>query len=444
MGIVETVYQVVWGPPLLILLIGVSLYLTVALRGLQFRYLFYSLKIALGFEKTKKGKGDLSHFEALMTALSASMGIGNIAGVATAITLGGPGALFWMWVTALLGMATKFAEAILAIKFRTMGKNGQMSGGPMYFIEQGLGWKSLACAFALLGSLAALGGGNMIQANSVADVMQSVCNVSPLESGILCALIIGITLLGGIHSIGKLASLLVPFMALLYLSGGVAILAINYAKLPHAFGLIFSDAFSGKAAVGGLLATIQVGISRGLMTSEAGLGTASIAAAASQADHPGRGALVSMTGAFLTTIVLCSITGLVITTTIDNPTTTGATLTASAFDVHIPYGSAIVAVSLFLFAFTTLLGWAYYGEKCTEYLLGPKSVPIYRILFTLTIIPGAMLKLQTVWILADIFNGLMAIPNLLGLLALSGITIAETRSFIRLLEAERDPETAVS
>lgn len=444
----DVVYSWVWGPPLLILLMGIGIYLTIALKGLQFRYLPYALKLAFGNQHVGEGKGDISHFASLMTALAATIGIGNIAGVATAITVGGFGALFWMWVTALIGMAIKYAEAILAVKYRSVDARGEMCGGPMYFIERGLGWKWLAVCFALFGAIGAFGGGNMLQANSVADVMHSMFSINPWVTGIVVAVLTGLTLLGGIQSIGRVASFLVPFMAIFYIGGALAILVVHYQYIPQAFATIFESAFSGQAAFGGFLGAsvvlaIQVGISRGLMTSEAGLGTASIAAAAAKTDLPGRQALVSMTGCFLATIVMCSATGLVLAVTdvfgvvgANGKLLNGASLTLAAFNSVFSWGGYIVTLGLLLFAFTTLLGWAYYGEKCVEYLFGVKSIPYYRAVFTLIIIPGAVLELDVVWKISDICNGLMAFPNLIGLCALSGVVINETRLFFKVLAAE--------
>lgn len=453
-NLIDNLYAWIWSAPLLLLLMGIGIYLTVALKGLQFRYLGYALRLVFFPKKTdEEGVGDISHFASLMTALAATIGIGNIAGVATAMTVGGFGALFWMWVTALIGMAIKYAEAILAVKYRMTDSRGEMCGGPMYFIESGLGWKWLAICFAFFGAIGAFGGGNMLQANSVADVMKSMFSIDPLWTGIIIALLIGLTLLGGIQSIGKVASLLVPFMAIFYISGALAILAMHVEKIPQAFWMIIDSAFNGQAAVGGFLGAsvilaIQVGISRGVMTSEAGLGTASIAAAAARTDFPGRQALVSMTGCFLATIIMCSATGFVLavtdvygSVTQDGRLVNGASLTLAAFQSVFPFwGGYIVTIGLVLFGFTTLLGWAYYGEKCVEYLLGERSVPIYRILFTLIIIPGAILELDLVWKISDVCNGMMAIPNLIGISALSGVVIAETRLFLSVLAKEKEEQ----
>lgn len=446
--LLDLVYSWVWGPPLLLLIMGVGVYLTWLLKGLQIRYLPYALKLAFGRQK-EEGKGDITHFQSLMTALAATIGIGNIAGVATAMTVGGKGALFWMWVSALIGMATKYAEAILAVKYRTLDKRGEMCGGPMYFIEAGLGWRWLAVSFALFGAIAALGGGNMIQANSVADVLANKFHINTWTSGVVLAALTALTLIGGIKSIGKVASLLVPFMAILYIGGGLFILATSYGRIPEAILSILQHAFSGQAAFGafagaGVMMALQVGVSRGLMTSEAGLGTASIAAAAAKTDLPGRQALVSMTGSFLATIVMCTVTGLVLGVTDVFGTTdgsgkllNGASLTLAAFQSVFSWGGYVVTIGLLLFAFTTLLGWAYYGEKCVEYLFGERSIPFYRILFVLCIIPGAVMQLEVVWKISDITNGLMAFPNLIGVLALASVVASETKAFFQVVAQEK-------
>ena len=451
MAWLDLIYDCVWGVPMLLLLMGNGLYLTFALKGIQFRYLIHALKLIIFPEKDKEegAQGDITNFESLMTALAATIGIGNIAGVATAVTVGGLGALFWMWVMALIGMATKYGEAILAVKYRTVDERGEMCGGPMYFIQNGLGWKWLASSFALFGAIAAFGGGNLIQANSVADVMSNMFEIDTWWTGLVLAIITGMILVGGIKSIGKVASYLVPFMALFYVSGGLLILLKYYDRVPGAIYAIVTHAFTGQAAFGGFVGSslymaLKVGMSRGLMTSEAGLGTASIAAAAAKTHEPGKQAMISMTGSFIATIILCSMTGLVIGVTnsfgklgTDGKLLNGATLTAEAFQSAIPFGGYIVTIGLVLFALTTLLGWAYYGEKCLEYLLGPKCIFPYRILFTLVIIPGAVLNLELVWKIADITNGLMAYPNLIGLTALSGVIVSETTSYMKVLEQER-------
>ncbi|HSW72149.1 MAG TPA: sodium:alanine symporter family protein [Chlamydiales bacterium] len=444
----------VWGAPLLILLLIVGLYLTFILRGVQFRYLFYSIKLA--FTRQDDGaQGDISHFQALMTALAATIGIGSIAGVATAVFAGGLGAIFWMWISALLGMATKFGEAILAIKYRIKDEKGEMCGGPMYYLERGLQMKWLAIFFAIFGALAAIGTGNMVQANSVSLALGELLQIDPWVSGIVLAAVTGVTLFGGIKSIGKVSSVLVPVMAVFYIVGGLIILLLRINEIPAALSLIIKSAFTGQAAFGGFLGStmmmgIQFGISRGVFSSEAGLGSAPIAAAAAKTDVPGRQALVSMSGVFITSFIVCSITGLAIAVTNvlggsgpDGVPYNGSVLALKAFDSILPGGGVVVTISLILFAYSTIIGWAYYGEKCMEYLCGVKIVPWYRLLFTAALIPGAIMGLQTVWSFANIMNGLMAFPNLIGLFGLSSVIQAETRSFISLLKKERRKERIV-
>jgi len=449
MHFLNKVYGAIWSAPLLLFIIGIGVYFTIVLKGIQFRYLKYALKLVFSNRHYKGEKGDISHFQSLMTALAATIGIGNIAGVSTAIVLGGMGALFWMWVTALIGMATRYAEAALAVKYRTTDKRGEMCGGPMYFIEYGLKWRWLSIAFAVFGAIAAFGGGNMIQSNSVADVMKSLFSVDPLWTGVVMAICAGLTIIGGIKSIGRVAAFLVPVMAIFYIGGAGLIIVMKYELIPQTLYTIVTSAFTGQAAVGGfagstIILAVQMGVSRGLMTSEAGLGTASIAAAAAQTDVPGRQALVSMTGCFLATIVMCTVTGLVLGVTgiqgaigPDGKLMTGASMTVAAFESIFTGGGYVVTIGLVLFAFTTLIGWAYYGEKCCEYLFGERSVPWYRLLFILIIIPGAILELEVVWKISDITNGLMAIPNLIGLCALSGVVVDETRTFMKTLKAEK-------
>lgn len=448
-SLLELVYAWVWGPTMLVLLLGAGVYFSIALRGLQFRYLALAFRLAFG-KQEKDAEGDISHFQSLMTALAATIGTGNIAGVAMAMMVGGVGSLFWMWVTALIGMSLKYAEALLAVKYRSVDKRGEMAGGPMYFIEKGLGWRWLAVAFALFGLLASLGGGNMLQANTVAMVMRSVFAIDPLWTGVVLAFLTGITILGGIQSIGHVASLLVPFMALLYIAGGGYILLTHLTSVPAALWSIISHAFTGQAAFGGFLGAstimaVQVGLSRGLMTSEAGLGTASIAAAAAKTTSPGRQGLVSMTGCILTTILMCTVTALVLLVTgvigtldSEGEILNGAAMTVAAFDSIFLGGGYIVSLSLVLFGFTTILGYAYYAEKCLEYLLGEWSIPIYRFLFTLAVLAGAVLHLEIVWMITDIANGLMAYPNLIGLLALSGVVVKETKVFEKELALPAD------
>ncbi|HSW87440.1 MAG TPA: sodium:alanine symporter family protein [Rhabdochlamydiaceae bacterium] len=440
--------EVLWGKCLILLLVGVGLFLTFRLKGMQFRYLAYSLKLAFT-RQDHEAEGDISHFQSLMTALAATIGIGSIAGVATAIVAGGFGAIFWMWVIALIGMVTKFAEAILAVKYRIVDKRGQMCGGPMYYISQGLGWKWLAVTFAVFGSLSAFVGGNMTQSNSIAAALTDLVHVPPLWTGIVLTIMTSIVLLGGIRSIGKVSSYLVPVMALMYIGGGLVILFLRFDRIPESLYMIVKTAFTGQAAFGGFLgasmmAAVQLGVARGVSSNEAGLGSAPIAAAAAKTDVPGRQALVSMTGVFLSSLVVCTITALVISVTDVLGTTdahgialNGATLVMHAFQSVIPGGGAIVALGLVLFGYSTIVGWAYYGEKCMEFLAGEKVLIIYRAIFCAIVLLGALISFDIVWPLVDIMNGLMAFPNLIAIFALSGVVVAEAHSFFALVRSER-------
>lgn len=437
----------IWGAPLLILLTAVGLFLTFALRGIQFRYLFYSLRLAFT-RQDDKAEGDISQFQALMTALAGMIGIGSITGVATAIVVGGLGSLFWMWAASLIGMATKYAEAILAVKYRSLDEKGEMCGGPMYYLERGLKSKKLAIFFAIVGAITALGTGNMVQANSIAAGMREWIAMDPFWIGMLLALITAAALFGGIKSIGKVSSWLVPFMAIFYILGGLVVICLRIEYLPEAFAEIFNQAFSGKAAFGGfagssVMMAIQYGVSRTVFSTEAGLGSAPIAAAAAKTDVPGRQALISMSGVFITAMIVCTITGLAIAVSglfgqlgSDGQPLSGSALAYLAFENAFPLGGIVVTISLILFGYSTILGWAYYGEKCMEYLFGLKIVRWYRIFFIAFLIPGATLGLQTVWSFANIMNGLMAFPNLLALFGLSAVVIAETRAFEKQLKIE--------
>lgn len=439
--ILTKIYEIVWGPPLLILIVGTGLFLTFRISFLQFSNLPYALKLAFSKQQDQSSTGDVSHFQALMTALAATIGTGNIAGVATAVVVGGPGAVFWMWITALVGMATKYSEAVLAVKYRIVGKHGEMSGGPMYYIERGLGWKWLAIWFAVFGAIAAFGIGSTVQSNSVAASVQASFGINPWITGIVLTIFTALVILGGIRSIGRVTSIFVPIMAILYVLGGLVIIISNIQELPTALSIILSDAFTGQAAAGGAIGTvIRYGVARGVFSNEAGMGSAPIAAAAAKTDHPGRQALVSMTGTFLDTIVVCSITGitLVMGGLYTNSNLNGAALTTKTFDHMLPgFGGWVVTIGIILFAYSTVLGWAYYGEKCFEYLFGMKSIKIYRIFYTLSVVVGAGMSLGLVWTIADIFNGLMAIPNLIGLLALSGVVVAETKDFKKIRSKEK-------
>ena len=442
----SAINDIVWGPPMLILLVGTGLMLTIRLKGLQFSNLIYAHKMI--FKKNEGSEGDITNYQALTTALAATIGTGNIAGVATAIAAGGPGAVFWMWITGLVGMATKYAEAVLSVKYRSKDKKGEMSGGPMYYIEKGLGMKWLAVVFAFFGAVAAFGIGNMVQANSVADAIYTTFGFPHWATGLLLVLFTSVVLLGGIKSIGKVTALLVPVMALFYVVGGSIVIIKNGALVPEAFYSIFTDAFTGNAIAGGAIGTvIRYGVARGVFSNEAGLGSAPIAAAAAQTDHPVRQGLVSMTQTFIDTIVVCSFTALAILTSglvgTINPATgeafTGAALTTTAFNNTLPgVGGLIVAVGIIFFAYSTILGWSYYGEKCLEYLVGEKGIIFYRVTFILFIMVGAMSGLKFIWDLADTMNGLMAIPNLIGLVALSGVVVSETKDYMKNIKAKEE------
>ncbi len=447
----------VWGPFLLVpLLLITGFYLTLRLRGLQFRELWHSLWLALVVRKERGAEGDISHFQALMTALAATVGTGNIVGVATAIAAGGPGALFWMWMTGLVGMATKYSEAILSVRFRETDEKGEQIGGPMYYLDRGVGGplgKLLGVLFAIFASIAAFGIGNMVQSNAVSNAVSNSAasfglSIHPGVIGVVLAVLAGSVILGGIKSIGRFAGTFVSAMIVLYMAAAGLILLLNFRGIPGALALVFQSAFSGTAAAGGFLGAgiaqaIRFGVARGIFSNESGLGSAGIAAAAAQTREPARQALVSMTQTFIDTIVVCSFTGIAIVATgawqtgLDGPG-----LTQQAFSSGLPgqFGGLIVAVSLSLFAFSTMLGWAYYGEKSLEYLLGIKAVLPYRIVFIVAIFVGSLGTLNFVWLFSDIMNGLMALPNLIGLLLLSGVIVAETRSYFQ--RVSRDAEAA--
>lgn len=437
--------NIVWGPVMLVLLVGTGIWLTLILRGLQFGMLFYALKQAFRPHPKKDDgsdhEGDVSHFGALMTALSATIGTGNIAGVATAVVTGGPGAVFWMWITAIFGMATKYGEGVLAVKYRVTNSKGEMSGGPMYYIENGLGkkWKWLAFLFAFFGVMASFGIGSTVQANSVAQAVHSSFGIDTWITGVVLTLITAFVVLGGIQSISRVSSVVVPFMAVLYIVGGLVVVAMHFDLLLPALKVIMHDAFSGQAVAGGVVGTvIRYGVARGVFSNEAGMGSAPIAAAAAKTDHPVRQALVSMTGTFLDTIIVCSITGIVLVMGILQsnggefavPDLEGAALTTATFDAMLSgYGGWVVTIGLIFFAYSTTLGWCYYGEKCVTYVFGDKSVPIYRVIYVATVMLGTVLSLDMVWAAADTFNGLMAVPNLIALLLLSKVIVQETRDF---------------
>lgn len=432
----------VWGPPLLILLVGTGILLTVRLGLLQVLRLPLALKLVFGAKS--EGEGDISSFGALATALAATVGTGNIVGVATAIQLGGPGALFWMWIAAFFGMATKYAEGLLAVKYRKVDEKGQISGGPMYYIERGLGrrFKPLAIFFACSGVLVALFGiGTFPQVNAIVSSTSTSLGVPSIATAIILTLVTAMVTLGGIKSIAKVTTKVVPFMALLYIGCSLAVLIVFRDQIPHALSLVISSAFTSTAAQGGFLGAtvmlaIRSGIARGVFSNESGLGSAPIAAAAAKTKWPAEQGLVSMTGTFFDTIIICSLTGLtLIVTGAWSGSLSGAAMTQAAFDAAIPYGSLMLTICLILFAFTTILGWNYYGERCLEYLFGVKAIMPYRILFLAFIAVGAFLKLEVIWILSDIVNGLMALPNLIALIGLSGVVVAETKRYMNHLKS---------
>ena len=429
--------DMVWGAPLLILLVGTGIYLTVRLGLLQVLKLPKAFKLIFADDK---GQGDISSFAALATALAATVGTGNIVGVATAIKAGGPGALFWMWIAAFFGMATKYSEGLLAIKYRTRDDNGEVSGGPMYYILNGMGkrWKPLAIFFAVAGILVAYFGiGTFSQVNSIASSLENSFGLAPQIVSIVVAVIVAIIIFGGIKSISKVAEKVVPFMAIIYILATLAVIFTNFDQILPAFGQIFTGAFTGTAAVGGCAGAvvkeaIQKGIARGVFSNESGLGSAPIAAAAAKTEEPVEQGLVSMTGTFIDTIIICTLTGLSIIVT-EKWTVAGlegAPLTQAAFSsLFGTPGALALTFCLVLFAFTTILGWSYYGERCFEFLFGTKHIKLYRVIFVIMVALGGFLKLELIWIIADIVNGLMALPNLIALLALSPVIIRETKNY---------------
>lgn len=438
-----TVSGYVWGPPLLILLVGTGIFLTIRLGVLQLRLLPYALKLTFSKNPDKDSQGDISHFQALSTAMAATVGTGNIVGVATAVILGGPGAVFWMWFSAFFGMATKYGEAVLAVKYRIVDSRGQMAGGPMYYLEHGLKQKWLAVLFAIFGSIAAFGIGNGTQSNSVASVVRDTFSVPTWITGIILTIFAAVVIIGGIKTIGKVTAFFVPFMALFYIIAGIIIMILNMDLIPAALGTIFSAAFTGEAAAGGAIgAAIRYGVARGVFSNEAGLGSAPIAAAAAKTDMPGRQALVSMTQVLFDTLIICSITGITIVMSglyLDE-SLEGAALTTAAFEQFLGgAGPLIVAIGLIFFASSTIIGWSYYGEKCFQYLFkNPSLLIVYRIAFVAMVFIGATISLDVIWTFSDVMNGLMAFPNLIGLLGLSGVIVYETKRINAKIKEEKE------
>ncbi len=440
--------NLLWGWPMIILLLGTHLYLTVRLRFPQ-RKIFTAIRLSV--KRDKGATGDVSQFGALATALAATIGTGNIIGVATAIALGGPGAVLWCWLTGVFGMATKYAEGLLAIKYRVKTPDGRMMGGPMYALEKGLGWKWLAVLFAAFTALASFGIGNTVQANAIATIANETYSISPFITGALVCVLTGAVVLGGVKSIARVCGMLVPFMAFFYVAGCIYILVVNSAYVWPAIQLICTSAFTPEAAGGGFVGSTvmmaaRFGIARGLFSNESGLGSAPIVAAAAQTRNPVRQALVSSSGTFWDTVVICALTGLVVVSSIiaypDISYDNGATLTKMAFSKIPLVGEPLLSFGLLTFAFSTILGWCYYGERAVEYLKGRKWMLAYRVLYIVAVFVGSVVNLAVVWNFADCMNALMAIPNLLSLLFLSGVLVSETRRYLwhgQLDEAAPEP-----
>lgn len=435
-NIITGISSFLWGWPMIIMLLGTHIFLTIRLRFPQ-RWIFKAVKLSV--KKDKDSVGDVSQFGALATALAATIGTGNIIGVATAVALGGPGAVLWCWLTGVFGIATKYGEGLLAIKYRKKTPGGKILGGPMYALERGLGLKWLAVLFAIFTAIASFGIGNTVQANAIATIAHESYSISPYISGIVICLLTAAVILGGVKSIARVCGMLVPFMALFYVVGCIYILCINHSALLPALNLIFESAFSPQAAGGGFVGTTVImaaryGIARGLFSNESGLGSAPIVAAAAQTRNPVRQALVSSSGTFWDTVVICALTGLVIVSSIitypDIDYKDGAQLTHAAFS-KIPYiGSPLLSFGLLTFAFSTILGWSYYGERAVEYIKGKKWTYAYRLIYIIAVFFGSIANLSIVWNLADCMNALMAIPNLLSLLLLNGIIVHETRKYL--------------
>lgn len=431
--LVQDISDIVWGYPLLILLMGTHIFLTIRLKFIQ-RFIGYAIKIS--FKREKEGEGDISQFGALTTALAATIGTGNIVGVATAVAAGGPGAVLWMWLTGVFGIATKYSEALLSVKFRITTPSGLMAGGPMYVLERGMKKKWLGIIFAVFTAVAAFGIGNMVQSNSISVMVNETFHIDHWITGIILTILTAIVIIGGIKSIAAWCEKLVPFMAVFYVIGCLIILIINYASIPEALKLIVSTAFTGQAAIGGFLGAgmkeaIRYGVARGLFSNESGLGSAPIVAAAAQTKNPVRQALVSSTGTFWDTVVVCAITGLVLVNSGEwMKGLHGAALTKTAFADIPVVGPIVLTVGLLTFVFSTILGWSYYGEKAAEYLFGGKVIQPYRWIWVAAVFIGSVLALPLVWSLADIANGLMAIPNLISLIVLNSIIFRETSEYL--------------
>jgi AGCS family alanine or glycine:cation symporter len=433
---IDAINGLVWGPIMLTLLLGTGIFLTIGLRGMTITRIPYAFKQLLQGRKGS-GEGEISPFNALMTALSSTVGTGNIAGVATAIGIGGPGALFWMWCTALVGMATKYAEAVLAVNYRETDAAGKKVGGPMYYIKNGLGkrWKPLAFLFSLFGALAGFGLANTVQSNTVSQVLFNNFQIPTVASGLVMAFLVALVLLGGIQRIAQVAGKLVPLMTVIYLVSTLLILLMNLPEIPAALVFIVDSAFNGTAATGGfagatVMLALRMGVSRGIFSNESGLGSAPIAHAAAATNSPVRQGTIAMLGTFIDTLIICTMTGLVlIVTDVWNSDLQGAAMTLQVFDSSLPFGGDILSLCIALFAFTTMLGWSYYGERCAQFLLGPKVVLPFRVLWVVGIFLGTQMSLGLVWKMSDALNGMMAIPNLIALLLLSPVVFKLTREY---------------
>ncbi|MBT3620915.1 MAG: sodium:alanine symporter family protein [Porticoccaceae bacterium] len=445
--IIDQINNFVWGPVMLALLLGTGIFLTIGLKGMTISRIPYAFR-QLFKGREGSGEGEITPFNALMTSLSSTIGMGNIAGVATAIGMGGPGALFWMWCAAFVGMATKYAEAVLAVNYRETDQFGRKVGGPMYYIKNGLGknWKWLGMAFALFGSLAGFGLANTVQSNAVSQVLETNFNVPTAVSGLTMAILVGVVLLGGIKRIATVAGKLVPFMALLYITATLIILVTHAGEIPAAIVLVVDSAFNGAAASGGfagatIMLALRMGIARGIFSNEAGLGSAPIAHAAAETNSPVRQGTIAMLGTFIDTLIICTMTGLVlIVTGVWNGESQGAAMTLAAFTDALPFGDLVLSLCVVLFAFTTMLGWSYYGERCAEFLLGPKVITPFRVLWVIGIFVGTQMSLDLVWKMTDALNGLMAIPNLIALILLSPIVFKLTREYF---DEEKASEVSV-
>lgn len=450
---IGTINGIVWGAPMLIAILGVGFFLSIGLRLMPILKLGTGFKLLWGGRKAgsdEEDNGEIPPYQALMTAMSATVGTGNIAGVATAVFLGGPGALFWMWLTALVGMATKYSEAVLAVKYREVDEEGNHVGGPMYYIKNGLGkkWAWLGTAFAVFGAVAGFGIGNTVQSNSIAQVIEANFSVPAYVTGLVAMVLVGAVLIGGIKRIGSVAGALVPLMAVAYIVSGLVVLSINADQIGPAFALIIDSAFTGHAAEGGFAgaavwAAIRFGVARGVFSNEAGLGSAPIAHAAAQTKDPVRQGLIAMLGTFLDTIIVCTITGLVIVSSgLWTSGESGAALTSAAFAAALPgVGNYLVAISLAIFAFTTIIGWSFYGERCIEFLFGVKAIKPYRVLWILAVFFGATLSLDFVWLVADTLNAMMALPNLIALALLSPVVFSLTREYFARQSGQAAPQS---